>query len=267
MRILWVLAHPDPASLNGRLRDAVVPRLRELGHEVVESDLYRMGFDPVLSTADLLGDPPEPGTPVSDWQRTGHEEGRLSADIRAEQAKIRGSDLLVLQFPLWWYGVPAILKGWIDRTLVNGFAFGVVDPATGHVRKYGDGGLAGRRGLAVVSAGDRPGALGPRGISGHIDDVLWPVLHGTFHYTGTAPLPAHLLSSVHHWPGGQFEREVDRLVERVHGAGSEAAIPYRTLAGGDYGEDYALHPEIAPGLTGNEAHVAQALLSERVSVG
>ncbi|MBL0888237.1 NAD(P)H-dependent oxidoreductase [Myceligenerans indicum] len=258
MRILWVLAHPDPASLNARLRDAAVPRLHELGHELVESDLYRMGFDPVLTTADLLGEPPLPGTPVSHWQRTGHEQGRLAADIRAEQAKLLRSDLIVLQFPLWWYGLPAILKGWIDRTLVAGFAFGVVDPDTGKVRKYGDGGLAGRRGLAVVSAGDRPGALGPRGISGHIDDVLWPLLHGTFHYTGTAPLPAHLLSSVHHRTGAWFEHEVDRLVQRIDGAGTETPIPYRTLAGGDYGPDHALRPEIAPGSTGNEAHLAPA---------
>ncbi|GAB4085612.1 NAD(P)H-dependent oxidoreductase [Myceligenerans cantabricum] len=255
MRILWVLAHPEPASLNARLRDAVVPRLRELGHTLVESDLYRMAFDPVLTTADVVGEPPAPGTPVSDWQRTAYDEGRLSADLRAEQAKLRDADLIVLQFPLWWYGVPAILKGWIDRTMVNGFAFGLVDPGTGHVRKYGDGGLAGRRGLAVVSAGDRAGALGPRGVSGHVDDVLWPLLHGTFHYTGTAPLAAHLLSSVHHWPEGQFRREVERLVDRVHHAETESPIPYRTLAGGDYGPDHALRPAVSPHLTSNDAHL------------
>lgn len=254
MDILWVLAHPDPCSLNGRLRDAALPRLRALGHDVVESDLYRMGFDPVLTTGDLTGEPPPPGTPVSDWQRSGYREGRLTDDIRAEQAKLRRAELVVLQFPLWWYGVPAILKGWFDRVLVNGFAFGVRDPRTGRVRKYGDGGLVGRRGLAVVSAGDRAGALGPRGISGHVEDVLFPLLHGTFHYTGMAPLRPHLLTSVHHWPDGQLAREVDRLVARVDGAGTEEPIGYRTLAGGDYDEHHVLRPDVAPGLTGNEAH-------------
>lgn len=81
----------------------------------------------------------------------------------AEQDKLRDAELVVFQFPLWWYGPPAILKGWFDRVLVSGYAFGLVDPATGRVRKFGDGGPAGRRALAVVTAGDRPGALGERG--------------------------------------------------------------------------------------------------------
>lgn len=254
MDILWVLAQPDPRSLNAQLRDAALPRLRARGHTVVESDLYRMGFDPVLTSADVSGEPPPPGTPVSDWQKNGYREGRLTDDIRAEQDKLRDAELVVLQFPLWWYGVPAILKGWFDRVLVNGFAFGVRDPRTGRVRKFGDGGLVGRRGLAVVTAGDRPGALRPRGISGHVEDVLFPLLHGTFHYTGMAPLRPHLLTSVHHWPAGRLEQEVERLVARVDGAGIEEPIGYRTLAGGDYDEHHVLRPQVAPGLTGNEAH-------------
>lgn len=256
MRILWVSAHPDPQSLNGQLRDAVLPRLSALGHQVVESDLYAMGWDPVVSHADVAGPSPTPGEPTSDWQATAYRGDALHPEIRREQDKLCRADLVVLQFPLWWYGPPAILKGWFDRILVNGFAFGVVDPATGHVRKYGDGGLVGRRGLAVVTAGDRPGALADRGISGHIEDVLWPLLHGTFHYTGMAPLRPHLLSSVGHWESAaeRFEREVDQLVERVDGAADEEPIAYRTLAGGDYGEDFVLRPSVAPGEGGNAAH-------------
>lgn len=257
MRILWVLAHPDPSSLNAQLRDAALPRLRGLGHEVVESDLYRMGFDPVLTAADVLGEPPSPGTPVSDWQKDAFREGRLAPDIRAEQAKLRAAELVVLQFPLWWYGVPAILKGWFDRVLVNGFAFGVRDEATGRVRKYGDGGLVGRRGLVVTTAGDRGSALGPRGISGRPEDVLFPLLHGTFHYTGMEPLQPHVLTSVHHWPEGEFERQVARLVERVDGSAAEESISYRSLFGGDYDTDHVLLPDIAPGEDGNDAHRLQ----------
>ncbi|QYJ03477.1 NAD(P)H-dependent oxidoreductase [Nocardioides panacisoli] len=254
MQVLWVLAHPDADSLNGQLRDAVLPQLRERGHTVVESDLYRMGFDPVLTAADLTGAAPEPGTPVSTWQATGHHEGRLAPDIRAEQDKLAASELVVLQFPLWWYGMPAILKGWIDRIFVNGFAFGVKDEVTGRVRKYGDGGLVGRRALAVTSAGDRASAFGPRGVSGRPEDVLFPLLHGTFHYTGMAPLAPHVLTSVHHWDDGQFDAEVARLVARVEGARDEEPIGYRHLFGGDYDDDYRLRPGVAPGWEGNDAH-------------
>lgn len=261
MQVLWVLAHPDPASLNGQLRDAVLPRLRERGHDVVESDLYRMGFDPVLTAADLTGTPPGCGTPVSTWQATGHHEGRLTPDIRAEQAKLAAADLVVLQFPLWWYGVPAILKGWFDRIFVNGFAFGVKDETTGRVRKYGDGGLVGRRALVVTTAGDRDTALGPRGISGRPEDVLFPLLHGTFHYTGMEPLEPHVLTSVHHWSEGEFERQVERLVERVDGAPEEEPIGYRHLSGGDYDSGHRLMPDVAPELEGNDAHRLPRALS------
>lgn len=258
MQILWVLAHPDPQSLNGQLRDAALPRLRELGHDIVESDLYAMGWDPNVGPADVTGPAPAAGEATSEWQRTAYREGRLHRDILREQEKLCAAELVVLQFPLWWYAPPAILKGWFDRVLVNGFAFGVVDPVTGHVRKYGDGGLVGRRGLAVVTAGDRPGALAQRGVSGHIEDVLWPLLHGTFHYTGMAPLRPHLLSSVHHWEQGRFDRERDRLVERVHAGGQENPIPYRTLASGDYAENFLLREEVAPGVSGNAAHLLSA---------
>lgn len=260
MQILWVSAHPDPRSLNGQLRDAVLPRLRRSGHEVVESDLYAMGWNPVLSTADVTGPAVPPGEPSSDWQRTAYREGRLAPDITAEQQKLVRAELVVLQFPLWWYGPPAILKGWFDRVLVSGFAFGLVDPATGHVRKFGDGGLRGRQALSVVTAGDRPGALAPRGISGEIEDVLWPMLRGTFHYTGMTPLHPHLLTSVHHWEPGRFDREVDRLAERVEGATHEEPIRFRTLAGGDYCEDFVLRNDVADGLSGNEAHRLSAPL-------
>lgn len=100
-------------------------------------------------------------------------------DVSVEQAKLLEADLVVLQFPLWWYGVPAIMKGWIDRVFEAAFGYDVWHPQSGRARKYGDGLLAGKRGLVVVIAGDRPGALQPRGLSGDIEDVLRPLLHGT----------------------------------------------------------------------------------------
>lgn len=56
------------------------------------------------------------------------EAGKLSGDIRREQDKLPRADTLVVQFPLWWFGPPAILKGWFDRLFVQGFAQGVLDP-------------------------------------------------------------------------------------------------------------------------------------------
>jgi NAD(P)H dehydrogenase (quinone) len=79
------------------------------------------------------------------------------------------AELVILQFPLWWFSMPAIMKGWIDRTFANGLAYGLKDPAHPHLSlRYGAGGLQGRRSILVVTASGREAALGPRGIGGHI---------------------------------------------------------------------------------------------------
>lgn len=229
MRALWVLAHPDPRSLNAHLRDVGVRALRGAGWDADESDLYADGWDPVLVT-----------------------EG--GADVEAEQTRLREADLLVLQFPLWWYGMPAILKGWVDRVFEAGFAYDVLDPVTGRARKYGDGGLAGKRALAVVTAGDRPGSLQPRGISGSIEDVLWPLLHGTFWYTGMEALRPHLVTRARDVDTHRLAELDDELIARLAGVTREEPIPYLPLSEEFYDHTVRLLPHVAVGRTDNRAH-------------
>ncbi|MGH3365997.1 MAG: NAD(P)H-dependent oxidoreductase [Nocardioidaceae bacterium] len=232
MHALWVLAHPKADSLNARLRDLGTATLQGRGWQVEESDLYRDGWNPILV-----------------------DEG--GSDVAAEQAKLGRADLVVLQFPLWWYGMPAILKGWVDRVFQSGFAFDVPDPTTGRARKYGDGGLVGRRALALVTAGDRPGSLEPRGISGSIEDVLWPLLHGTFWYTGMEALRPHLIPQAR---GLRSDRLTDieaDLAHRLHHVMDEPALPYLPMDNAHYDHAIRLLPHIAPDHTGNQAHLDQ----------
>ncbi|EOM74629.1 flavodoxin family protein [Rhodococcus rhodnii] len=248
--VLWLLAHPDHRSLSHALCADGVAYLRALGHGVHLVDLHADGFDPVLTDADT-----EPGAAtLSARQRDATEHATLPPEILRHQDAVRAADILIVQFPLWWYGMPAILKGWFDRVFTNGFAFGIRD-AAGRVRKYGDGGLAGRRLLPIVTAGDRATALGPRGNSGDLEDVLWPLLHGTAHYTGMAPLRPHLVASVHH-RGDALAETAPELRARLNGAFAEEPLRYRTLTGGDYGADHALAEHIAPNATGFAIHRA-----------
>ncbi len=233
MRALWVLAHPRPDSLNAHLAGTGVRELRRLGWRVDLSDLYRSGWDPVLT-----------------------DEG--GARVRAEQTRLLSADLLVVQFPLWWYGMPAILKGWFDRVFESGFAYDVVDPCTGRARKYGDGGLVGRRALTVVTAGDRPGSLAPRGISGRIEDVLWPLLHGTFWYTGMAALHPHLVTAARTVSPERLRRLDIDLAARLRGIGEERPIDYLPMDDEHYDHRIALHRHIAPARIGPDAHIARA---------
>jgi putative NADPH-quinone reductase len=117
MRILVVYAHPVETSFNAALHQRVVASLREAGHEVDDCDLYAEDFNPVMSRAERLGyhDVPANRLPVQRYvERLEHAEA------------------LVLCFPTWCYGLPAILKGFFDRVMMPGVAFDISDPH--HVR-------------------------------------------------------------------------------------------------------------------------------------
>lgn len=248
--VLWISALPEPRSLGGTLRGAGIRRLRDRGEEVVESDLYAMGWDPVVRRADA-GVADDARFRVTDDVRAALLEDRLPADVAAEQAKLRRADLVIVQFPLWWYGMPAILKGWFDRVLVSGFAFGR-DPDTGRRMRFEQGPFTGVRALAVVTLGDRPASIGPRGKSGELEELLFGLLHGTFAYTG--------MRALHPWALPSADRVedaapvVDDLLRRLDALRDEAPIPYRPQFAGDYTADWALVPEVRPGETGLSVH-------------
>lgn len=261
MKTLWILAHPEPRSLNASLRDTGVGALRELGHEVGESDLYAMGWKPTVDAGDF----PARGEGrllVGEEQERAYATGALSPDVRAEQEKIAWADTLVFHFPLWWFGPPAILKGWFDRVLVQGFAFGVKHP-DGHTRRYGDGGLAGKRAMVVTSVGARPSSFGPRGIHGHIDDVLFPLHHAIFWYTGMEALPPLVVYGADRLDEDGAAPYARELRDRMRELATTEPLSFRHEAGGDYDEDLVLKPHLAPGLSGNAAHYRERALAER----
>jgi NAD(P)H dehydrogenase (quinone) len=109
MRNLVIYCHPEPKSFNHAILDAVVEELRAIGHDVVERDLYQTGFSPILRSVDL----------------SRLAAGEVPGDIKDEQAEVRAADRLVFIFPIWWTGMPAMLKGWIDRVFSAGFAFDI----------------------------------------------------------------------------------------------------------------------------------------------
>ncbi|PSL00240.1 NAD(P)H dehydrogenase (quinone) [Murinocardiopsis flavida] len=255
MKVLWIFAHPEQRSLSGALRDDGIRTLRDNGHEVRESDLYAMRWNPVVDGGDFAHDPAE-RLVVGDVSERAYAAGRLSGDIRAEQEKIAWADTLVLQFPLWWYSMPAILKGWFDRTFVKGFAFGVTDPHTGQTLRYGEGMLAGKRAMVVVTAGARESSLGPRGVNGELNDLLFPLQHGTLWYAGIAVVPPLLVHGADRATADDYTSSRARLRERLTALPTAAPIPFRTQNGGDYDADLVLRPHLAPHGSGPAVHSA-----------
>jgi putative NADPH-quinone reductase len=126
MRILLVHCHPRADSLSAALRDAAIAALRQAGHEVELRDLYAEGFDPVLSAEE---------------RGRYHDVGPNLQGIEDHVASLRRADALLLVHPTWWYGMPAMLKGWFDRVWAPGVAFtlgaGAIEPALTNIRRIG----------------------------------------------------------------------------------------------------------------------------------
>ena len=103
MRVLIVFCHPNPESYSAHLRDVAVETFEARGAEVRVRDLYALGFEPVMSRAERLGY---------------HDEGDNEVPVAEELAHLKWCDTLVFMYPTWWFGLPAMLKGYLDRVLV-----------------------------------------------------------------------------------------------------------------------------------------------------
>lgn len=124
MRVLIVYAHPDPKSFDHELLEVASTTLIQEGHDIEISDLYALRFKSEIDASDYT-DPIDPlNLNIIAEQKHASETHTYSNDILAEQRKLLWCDMLILQFPLLWYSVPAIMKGWIDRVLTYGFAYG-----------------------------------------------------------------------------------------------------------------------------------------------
>ncbi|PUA37600.1 NAD(P)H dehydrogenase [Paenibacillus elgii] len=110
MKILTVVSHPRVNSLTFSVADRFLQGLADAGHESELLDLHRSGFNPVLWEAD------EP-----DWSS---DHKTYSPEVEAEMERMKKYDALAYIFPIWWFNLPAMLKGYIDRVWNNGFAYG-----------------------------------------------------------------------------------------------------------------------------------------------
>jgi NAD(P)H dehydrogenase (quinone) len=247
MRYLIVFAHPEPRSLNGHLLRRGVAALKAAGHEVVVSDLYAMGFKAVADGRDF----PERdiGARLVYHAESGaaYAGGSQAPEVAAEQAKLLAADAVVLHFPLWWFGMPAILKGWVDRVFATGFAIGVPKPGTRQWLRYGEGNLAGRRAMIACTTGGRAPQYGARGVHGPIRDILFPINHGMLFYTGMTVIEPFIGYRVVRASTTEADALADAYAARLLGMFDAPPIAYRSENGGAYDEEQRLAPEYGEG--------------------
>jgi len=249
MNIHIVYAHPDRNSLNASLRDEAVQTLEGLGHAVTVADLYAMNWKAVADYDDF-----GPGAegPFMTAAREAFEQDAQSADINAEQERLLAADAVILQFPLWWFTVPAIMKGWMDRVFTNGFGYG--DNRVW--KRYGDGVLAGKRAMVIVTTGAGEPHLSDRGINGDINDLLFPIQHGVLFYTGMQVLSPVVVTGAAIIDDSGYADTVKHLRGRLETLAETEPIAYRRQTE-DYDQAKRLLPgREAEGTTGFALHIA-----------
>ncbi|XP_021365770.1 ribosyldihydronicotinamide dehydrogenase [quinone]-like isoform X2 [Mizuhopecten yessoensis] len=173
-RVLIIFAHQDRKSFNGELLNVATHELESQGHTIEISDLYLQDFNPIATKCDISGNLNDKRVRNNtDGGKHCCDEGEISPEIRSEMTKLEAADLVIFQFPMYWSSTPAILKGWFDRVLQDGFAFNF------EKQQILDNGLmAGKTALLSVTTGGSRSMLSDLGVSGDINVLLWPIQYG-----------------------------------------------------------------------------------------
>jgi len=208
MKVLLVYAHPEPASFNGAMRDLAIATLTSAGHSVTVSDLYAQGFNPVASSRDVTVRSNEEVFNLGIEQMHAVKNGVLATDVQSELDKLLAADILILQFPLWWFSLPAILKGWIDRVFVFGAAYDFG-------RTWGNGVFAGKRAMLAFTASAPEAAFYPDGRNGDMERVLWPLHAGILALCGYSVLPPFIAHGIPFVGAPAMQAALERYSQRL----------------------------------------------------
>lgn len=231
MKALIVYAHEEPQSFNAALLKTAVDTLSSSGMSVTVSDLYAMNFDPVGGRHDFTS-LKEPGYfKYAAEQTHASTAGTFVPEIAAEQKKLLEADLLIFQFPLWWFGLPAILKGWVDRVFAAGLIYG-------GGKWYSNGVLRGKRAMVCLTTGGPENIYNARGINGDIDAILFPIQHGMLYFVGFDVLPPMVCWSATRVTPEARATYLAKYQERLLAWRSTPAIPFHPLS--DYDQSLQL---------------------------
>lgn len=180
MKIFIVYAHPEPTSFNHALKEQAMNVLQTAHHEIKLSDLYAMHFKPTADWNDFKEINPTIPKQYSVIQRDAYLNHQLSNDIKEEQDKLSWCDVIIFQFPLWWFDAPAILKGWFDRVFAAGFSY--------DKEKWFSTGLLQPKGAILSVTTQSPkSAYQAGGLHEDINQFLRPI-HHTLRFVGITPL-------------------------------------------------------------------------------
>jgi NAD(P)H dehydrogenase (quinone) len=197
MKAHIVFAHPNLQSYNGQLRNTAIETLEAQGWRVSVSDLYQMKFKAAADADDFTALYNTDFFDLQTEQQVATQRKTYSTDIQREHQLLAEADLIIFQFPLWWYSMPALMKGYIDRVFSMGWAYG-----GGQV-------LAGKKVLVSMTTG-APDFAWTEEKRGTIKEIFKHLFVGTFGLCGLQPLEPFIAYGAKR----HTEQEKIHLVER-----------------------------------------------------
>ena len=214
MKVLVVLAHSEHKSFNGAMFSTAVEALTAAGHEVKTSDLHAMQFDPVSGRHNFLSakDPDYFKQQIEEMHAT--ETYGFADDIENELQKIEWCDLMIWQFPLWWFSLPGILKGWVDRVFAMGRTYG-------GDKIYANGVFKGKRALLSLTTGGPAPAYVKGGFNGDIHAILRPIQRGMLQFLGFDVLAPQISYGPARLEDGQRKAFLAAYAKRLKNLASE----------------------------------------------
>ncbi|XP_051259954.1 ribosyldihydronicotinamide dehydrogenase [quinone]-like [Dicentrarchus labrax] len=237
-KVLLVYAHQSSGSFNAAAKDAAVEVLAAQGCTVEVSDLYAMKFKATATAEDIIGEVKNcDHFRYAEETKLAWEAGKLSTDITEEQRKLTETDLVIFQFPMYWFTVPAIMKGWIDRVLTLGFAFS-------QEKRYSQGIFKEKKAILSFTTGSQESMFSANGINGDMNVTLWPLQNGILHYCGFQVLAPQIFWAPSHAPAEVRSTMLEGWRTRLQGLLGEEPLSFTPLDCFDGEKGFQLKPEV-----------------------
>ena len=217
MKIFIVYWHVEEKSFNNAMFRTAENTLRECHNEVKVSDLNRMNFDPVVSRKSFktVAD----NTVFNPLRESFYAAQHHSfADfIEDEMQKVEWCDLMIFQFPLWWFGMPAMVKGYTEQVFAAGRFFD-------NEHMYENGFLKGRKAMLSITTGATADAYIKNGFNGDINVILRPIQRGILEFCGFKVLRPQIVFAPTHIMQSQRENELAKYAARLVTIDGESPI-------------------------------------------
>jgi len=217
MKVFIVYWHPEPKSFNGAMFRTACETLAAASHEVRTSDLHEMRFDPVSSRKNFttVKEPNYFKQQIEELHAT--DNHGFAAEVESEIKKMEGCHLMIWQFPLWWFGLPAVLKGWVDRVFAMGRTYG-----GGHF--YESGVFRGKRAFLALTTGGPDEAYRRGGFNGDIEAILRPIHRGMLQFVGFDVLAPQIVYGPVHLTDEQRRQHLAIYAARLERIADESPI-------------------------------------------